>query len=159
MISEAVMPNRVISFLFLFLLLFPHAPFCQSGIPSVLKELLKTRINAISSKDTSALSSLCTKNYQAINSAGVKMTLSELKASVMKTETPIKQSTILSYQPFIAEDESMAFATFEIEEEIVRDKQNVSKNSLIITEIYKKEKNRWRIQLTHSSEKVCPVIR
>ena len=153
------MPNRVKSFFFLCALLFPSSLFCQSDIPAVLKELLKERINAISSKDTSALNRLCTKNYQAINSAGVKMTLGELKTAVMKTETPVKQSTILSYQPFIAEDESMAFATFEIEEEIVKDKQNISKNSLIITEIYKKEKNRWKIQLTHTSEKVCPVLR
>jgi hypothetical protein len=120
MISEAIMPNRVKSFFFLCALLFPSSLFCQSDIPAVLKELLKERINAISSKDTSALNRLCTKNYQAINSAGVKMTLGELKTAVMKTETPVKQSTILSYQPFIAEDESMAFATFEIEEEIVK---------------------------------------
>jgi hypothetical protein len=49
----------------------------------------------------------------------------------------------------------MAFATFEIEEEVAQDSRNITKNDLIITEIYKKEKGRWKIQLTHASQKIC----
>jgi hypothetical protein len=64
------------------------------------------------------------------------MAVSELKKEVMEAETPVKLSTILSYQPFISEDESMAFATFEIEEEIAHDSRNITKNDLIVTEIY-----------------------
>jgi heat shock protein HspQ len=157
--SEAFMLNHAKMFTFLGIFLYVSPAFCQSDIPAALKQLLKERIDAISNKDTSTLNRICTKNYQIINSAGMKMTLSELKTSVIKTETPVKLSTILSYQPFIAEDESMAFATFEIEEEIVKDRQNIIKENLIITEIYKKEKNRWKIQLTHTSQKVCPVAR
>jgi hypothetical protein len=155
--SEAVMHNHVKMLTFLSIFFYFSPAFCQSDIPAALKQLLKDRIDAISSKDTSTLNKICTKNYQIINSAGVKMTLPELKTSVIKTETPVKLSTILSYQPFIAEDETMAFATFELEEEIVKDRQNIIKNDLIITEIYKKEKNKWKTQLTHTSQKICMI--
>jgi len=135
---------------------FPPA-FCQQDIPAALKLLLKDRIDAMSNKDTSTLSRVCTKNYLSITSAGVQMTLPELKKAALHSETPVKQSTILSFQPFIAEDETMAFATYEMDEEIVRDRQDIVKNDLIITEIYKKEKNRWKTQLTHTSQKICDV--
>ena len=147
--------TEMLTFLSIFFCFSPA--FCQSDIPAALKQLLKERIDAISNKDTSTLNRICTKNYQIINSAGVKMTLPELKTSVIKTETPVKLSTILSYQPFIAEDETMSFATFELEEEIVKDRQNIIKNDLIITEIYKKEKNKWKTQLTHTSQKICLI--
>jgi hypothetical protein len=83
------------------------------------------------------------------------MNLAELKKAVVESETPVKLVTILSFQPFIAEDESMAFATFEIEEEVAEDSRDIAKNSLILTEIYKKERSRWKIQLTHASQKIC----
>ncbi len=136
-------------------LIYSTAALCGSDVSGELKQLLKERIDAISTRDTAVLSRICTKDYQVIGSAGEKMTLADLKQAVMQTETPVKLTTILSYQPFIAEDESMAFATFEIEEEVVLDKQDIVKNSLIITEIYKKDKSRWKIQLTHTSQKIC----
>jgi hypothetical protein len=157
--QENLMLYRGIIVILSAIVFFPSTAPCQSGVSTTLKQLLRERIDAIASRDTNTLNRICTKNYQTINSAGIRMTFAELKASVIKTQTPIKQSTILSFQPFIAEDESMAFATFEIEEDIVKDSQNISKNSLIITEIYKKEKNRWKIQLTHSSEKVCSTAK
>jgi hypothetical protein len=139
----------------LLFLIFSTGALCGSDVSGELKQLLKERIDAISTRDTVALTRICTRDYQVIGSAGEKMTLPELKQAVMQTETPVKLTTILSYQPFIAEDESMAFATFEIEEEVVLDKQDIVKNNLIITEIYKKDKSRWKIQLTHTSQKIC----
>jgi hypothetical protein len=153
--TEVFMPSRARLFVFLLMLSLPGTAFCQSDLPATLKALLKERIDAISKKDTTALNRICTKNYQFISAAGVQMSIMEMKKAVVDAETPVKLSTILSYQPYIAEDESMAFATFEIEEEVAQDSRNITKNDLIITEIYKKEKGRWKIQLTHASQKIC----
>jgi|GEM_PF-2095520 hypothetical protein len=128
---------------------------CQSAVSATLKQLLIDRINAISNKDTFALDKICMKNYQIISSTGEKFDLIGLKNALLKNGSPIKLCTILSYQPFIAEDESMAFALFEIEEDFVGENQKISKNSLIVTEIYKKEKGRWKTQLSHISQKIC----
>jgi hypothetical protein len=147
--------TRAGSAVILGVLLLPSIAFCQSGPSLVLKNLLKERIEAISRKDTGALDRICARNYQFINSAGEKMAIAELKKEVMEAETPVKLSTILSYQPFITEDESMAFATFEIEEEIAGDSRNITKNDLIVTEIYIKEHARWKTLLTHTSQKIC----
>jgi hypothetical protein len=135
--------------------LFASISFCQDGLPGALKSLFKDRVDAVSRKDTATLSKLCAKNYRCINSAGVQMNLAELKKAVIESETPVKLVTILSFQPFIAEDESMAFATFEIEEKVAENSRGIAKNSLILTEIYKKEHSRWKIQLTHASQKIC----
>ena len=139
------------------MVLFPSVAFCQSNLPALLKNLLKERIEAISRRDTGALEKICSKGYQFINSAGVKMDIAELKKEVMEAETPVKLSTILSYQPFITSDESMAFATFEVEEEIAGDSRNIIKNDLLVTEIYIKEHSRWKTLLTHTSQKICLV--
>lgn len=128
---------------------------CQSTVSATLKQLLIDRINAVSNKDTVALDKICTKNYQIISSTGEKSDLTGLKNALSKNGSPIKLCTILSYQPFIAEDESMAFALFEIEEDFVGENQKITKNSLIVTEIYKKEKGRWKTQLSHISQKIC----
>jgi hypothetical protein len=128
---------------------------CQSSVAATLKQLLIDRINAISSKDATALDGICTKNYQIISSTGAKFDLIGLKNALGQNSSPIKLCTILSYQPFIAEDESMAFALFEIEEDLVGENQKISKNNLIVTEIYKKEKGRWKTQLSHISQKIC----
>ncbi len=149
------MTTRTVSVITLTVLLLPSIVFCQSDLPLVLKNLLKERIEAISRKDTGALNRICARKYQFINSAGVKMAIAELKKEIMEAETPVKLSTILSYQPFITEDESMAFATFEIEEEIAGDSRDITKNDLIVTEIYIKEHSRWKTLLTHTSQKIC----
>lgn len=149
------MTNHAGSFIVLGILLLPSIVSCQSDPSLVLKNLLKERIEAISRKDTGALNRICARNYQFINSAGVKMAIVELKKEVMEAETPVKLSTILSYQPFITEDESMAFATYEIEEEIAEDSRDIAKNDLIVTEIYIKEHSRWKTLLTHTSQKIC----
>jgi hypothetical protein len=129
--------------------------YCQSTVAATLKQLLIDRINAISNKDATALENICTKNYQIISSTGTKFDLPGLKNALEKNSSPIKLCTILSYQPFIAEDESMAFALFEIEEDFVGENQKITKNNLIVTEIYKKEKGRWKTQLSHISQKIC----
>ena len=128
---------------------------CQSNVAATLKQLLIDRINAISNKDAAALDEICTKNYQIISSTGTKFDLVGLKNALAKNSSPIKLCTILSYQPFIAEDESMAFALFEIEEDFVGENQKITKNNLIVTEIYKKEKGKWKTQISHISQKIC----
>jgi hypothetical protein len=128
---------------------------CQSTVSATLKQLLINRINAISNKDAAALDEICTKNYQIISSTGTKFDLSGLKNALAKNNSPIKLCTILSYQPFIAEDESMAFALFEVEEDFVGENQKITKNNLIVTEIYKKEKGKWKTQISHISQKIC----
>jgi hypothetical protein len=128
---------------------------CQSTVAATLKQLLIDRINAVSNKDASALDTICMKNYQIISSTGTKFDLTGLKSALANNKSPIKLCTILSYQPFITEDESMAFGLFEIEEDFVGENQKISKNNLIVTEIYKKEKGRWKTQLSHISQKIC----
>ena len=128
---------------------------CQSTVAATLKQLLINRINAISNKDAPALDEICTKNYQIISSTGTKFDLVGLKNALAKNSSPIKLCTILSYQPFIAEDESMAFALFEVEEDFVGENQKITKNNLIVTEIYKKEKGKWKTQISHISQKIC----
>jgi hypothetical protein len=49
----------------------------------------------------------------------------------------------------------MAFALFEIEEDFVGENQKITKNNLIVTEIYKKEKGKWKTQISHMSQKIC----
>jgi hypothetical protein len=127
----------------------------KTAFSLALKQLLIDRINAISKKDTLALNQICTKNYQIIGSLGTKTDLAGLKSELFKNDSPIQLCTILSFQPFITEDESMAFALFEIEEDVVGDNRHVVKNNLLVTEIYKKEKGKWRTQLSHVSQKIC----
>jgi hypothetical protein len=127
----------------------------QTAVSLAIKQLLIDRINAISKKDTLALNQICTKNYQIIGSLGTKTDLAGLKSELFKNDSPIQLCTILSFQPFITEDESMAFALFEIEEDVVGDNRHVVKNNLLVTEIYKKEKGKWRTQLSHVSQKIC----
>lgn len=127
----------------------------QTPVSTALKQLLIDRINAVSKKDTFALNQICTKNYQIISSLGTKTDLAGLKSELFKNDSPIQLCTILSFQPFITEDESMAFALFEIEEDVVGDNRHVVKNNLLVTEIYKKEKGSWKTQLSHVSQKIC----
>jgi hypothetical protein len=121
---------------------------------SGLKKLFMNRIDAFSRNDTAELKSICTKNYQLINSAGMRMSGEEAFQSVRNQKDQVKSCVILSFQPFIAEDESMAFAISEIEEEVMHDTR-VVKNSLIVTEIYRKANKKWKIQLTQMSQKTC----
>jgi hypothetical protein len=121
---------------------------------SNLKKMLIGRIEAISRNDTVELTNLCVKNYQLITSTGTKMNMDEVIKTMANQKNQIKSYVILSYQPFIAEDESMAFAISEIEEEIVKDK-TILKNNLIVTEVYRKVNKKWKIQLTHVSQKIC----
>lgn len=129
----------------------------QLPVSGVLKQLLMDRVDAISKKDTAALDKICTKDYQMISSSGNTYKLPDLKKVVMNSESQIKQSSIISYQPFIISDEQLAFAIFEIEEELVDQNQRLSQNSLIVTEIYRKEKAKWKIQLSHISQKICAL--
>jgi hypothetical protein len=119
-----------------------------------LKKLSMSRIEALAKVDTTALRGICAKDYQFINSVGSRMSLAELTKSVIGQKKQMKSYVILTFQPFIAEDESMAFAVSEIEEEILQDKA-VVKNSLILTEIYRKENGSWKVQLTQTSQKIC----
>lgn len=121
---------------------------------SDLKKMLIGRIEALSRNDTVALMNLCVKNYQLITSTGTKMDMEDVVKNMANQKNLIKSYVILSYQPFIAEDESMAFAISEVEEEIVRDK-TILKNNLIVTEVYRKVNKKWKIQLTHVSQKIC----
>jgi hypothetical protein len=128
---------------------------CQQQVSATLKQLLMDRISAIAKKDTFALEKICTPDYRMISSSGNTYTLPQLKKVVIGSESQIKQSNIVSYQPFLISDEHIAFAIFEIEEEFVDQNQRLSPNSLIITEIYRKEKSKWKIQLSHISQKIC----
>jgi hypothetical protein len=121
---------------------------------SSLKKLLVSRIEAFSRSDTVELKNICTKNYQLINSAGMRMNIDEAFQYSRKQKNQIKSYVILSFQPFIAEDESMAFVISEIEEQVVQDTMLV-KNSLLLTEIYRKVNKTWKIQLTQLSQKIC----
>jgi len=37
----------------------------------------------------------------------------------------------------------------------VGENQKITKNNLIVTEIYKKEKGKWKTQISHMSQKIC----
>jgi hypothetical protein len=121
---------------------------------SDLLKLFTKRIEAFSKSDTVELITICTKDYQCINSIGQKMTLEEIKQAIINQKIQIKSYEILSFQPFLAEDQSMAFVVSEVQEEIVQNK-TVLKNNLIITEIYRKAKGKWKILLTQLSQKIC----
>ncbi len=139
-------------FLVFFMLSLCHS---QSSQTAPFKQCLIERIDATSKRDTGNLSKTCTADYRLISSSGSTFDLKELKKAILASGSQIKLSTIVSYQPFIAADESMAFAVCEIEEEVVGENQRITKNNLIVTEIYRKEKGKWKIQLTHISQKIC----
>jgi hypothetical protein len=128
--------------------------FAKDVTNADLLKLFKSRIEVFSKCDTVELRNICTKDYQCINSAGLKMNLEEIKQYIVDQKKQIRAYEILTFQPFAAQDESMAFVVSEIEEEIVQDK-TIIKNSLIVTEIYRKVNKIWKIQLTQISEKIC----
>jgi Zn-dependent M16 (insulinase) family peptidase len=123
---------------------------------SELRKLLTSRIEAFSKNDTVELKNICTKDYQFINSTGSKFNREEMKKIIANQKQQIKSYVIQTFQPFVAENESMAFVVSEIDEEILQDK-TIVKNSLIVTEIYRKENKDWKIQLTQISQKICHV--
>jgi hypothetical protein len=119
-----------------------------------LRDLFTKRIEAFSKNDTAGLRTLCTKDYIFINATGSKMNFEDVTKKVAASKNQIKSYVILTYQPYVAQDESMAFAVSEIEEEVLQDK-TIVKSSLLITEIYRKENKKWKIQLTQISQKIC----
>lgn len=121
---------------------------------SELLKLTTRRIEAISKSDTVELINICTKDYQCINSIGQKLTLEEIKKTIINQNAKLNSYEVLSFQPFVTEDESIAFAISEVEEKIVQNK-TITGNSLIITEIYRKVKGKWKILLTQISQKIC----
>jgi hypothetical protein len=148
---------RCITQILSFFLLFFMLSLCQSQPAQIapFKQCLIDRMDAISKRDTGNLNKTCTPDYRLISSSGSTYDLKELKKAIVASESQIKLSTIVSYQPFIVADESMAFAVCEIEENLVGENQKITKNNLIVTEIYRKEKGKWKIQLTHISQKIC----
>jgi hypothetical protein len=128
--------------------------FAKDVTTSDLLKLFTRRIEALSKGDTVELNNICTKDYQCINSIGQKMTIEEIKQTIINQKIQIKEYEIVSFQPFLAEDESMAFAVSEVQEEIVQNKTTI-KNGLIVTEIYRKAKGTWKILLTQISQKIC----
>jgi hypothetical protein len=118
------------------------------------KKLFIGRMDAFAKNDTIELDTICVKNYQFINPAGQKCSLAELHDSLKRHSKQMKSYQILTFQPYVAEDESMAFTVSEIEEEIPCG-NSVTKNNLIVTEIYRKENKKWKIQLTQISQRVC----
>jgi hypothetical protein len=138
------------------ILLFLCSPgFCQGDPGSTIKHMLIDRIDAMAKKDVHSLEALCTKDYRIISPSGNSLNLKELESAVSSNKSQIKSYTILSFQPFIVEDEAMAFALYEVEEDIVDENLKIAKSNLIITEIYRKEKSKWKTQLTHTSQKTC----
>ena len=121
-----------------------------------LKQLFINRLDVFASNDSVRLNALCTGNYQFINSFGSTYTVPQLKDLFRTRNKQIKSYEILKFQPFVDEYASMAFTVSEIEEEVL-DGKTILKNSLIITEIYRKEKKKWKIQLTQISQKICNV--
>jgi hypothetical protein len=119
-----------------------------------LKALFIGRIEAFAKCDSSKVSALCTKDYQFISSSGNKYTVTQIPQLFNGQVNQMKSYTILSFQPYFIEHESMSFVIAEIEEEVL-DGTLISKNSLIITEIYRKENKKWKIQLTQQSQKSC----
>jgi hypothetical protein len=128
--------------------------YAKDVTTSDLMNLFKNRIEVFSKGDTVELNNICTKDYQCINSIGTKMNIDEIKKYVSSQKRQIKAYEILTFQPFVAKDESIAFVVSEIQEEIVQDK-TIIKNSLIVTEIYRKVNRSWKIQLTQISQKIC----
>jgi hypothetical protein len=128
--------------------------FAKDVATADLKKLFVLRIEAFSKIDTVALMDLCTKDYQLVNSVGTKMNINEVMQNIASQNKQIKSYVILTFQPFVAEDESMAFAISEVSEEILQG-ETITKNNLIVTEIYRKIGKKWKIQLTQIAQKIC----
>jgi hypothetical protein len=143
-------------FLLSLVLLFSMATAALSkdALTAEFKNLFIGRMDAFAKNDAVELDSICTKNYQFINPAGSKCSLNDLHDSLKKHSKQMKSYQILTFQPYVAEDESMAFAVSEVEEEIPYG-DSLIKNNFIVTEIYRKENKKWKLQLTQISQKVC----
>lgn len=128
--------------------------YSKGSLTSEFKRLFISRMDAFAKNDTVELDTICTKNYQFINAAGSKCNLTDLHDSLKKHSRQMSSYQILSFQPYIAEDESMAFTVSEVEEEIPNG-NSVIKNNFIVTEVYRKESKKWKLQLTQISQKLC----
>jgi len=128
--------------------------FSKDSLTAELKKLFIGRMDAFAKSDTVELDTISAKNYQLINPSGQKFSLAQLHDSLKKYSKQMKSYQILTFQPYVAEDESMAFTVSEIEEEIPFG-NSVTKNNLLVTEVYRKENKKWKIQLTQVSQKVC----
>jgi hypothetical protein len=120
-----------------------------------LKELCKTRITAFAERDVKQLEKICADGYRLINPGGTQMGFSELRKSIAGGKRKMGSFTLYTFQSFVAEGESMAFAIAEVTEEIIDSTRAPVTNNLLVTEVYIKESGRWKIQLTHISQKMC----
>ena len=124
-------------------------------INRMLKELCKSRITAFAQYDTGSLDAICTVDYRLITQSGTKMDLEKLRKSIAVKTMKISSFTLLSFQSFVANDQSMAFSIAEVTEEIVGGASIPVINNLLVTDVYVKDDGRWKIQLTHISQKMC----
>lgn len=119
-----------------------------------LKGLMKLRLDAFVQRDTAKLSILCTENYQLITPTGSQLDLKKTKDIIINSPVKIKGVTLVTFQSYVKGHESFAFSVAEVKEDVVEGNRFVV-NNLLITEVYIKERGRWKIQLTHTSQKAC----
>lgn len=120
-----------------------------------LKELCKTRIAAFAERDVKKLGKICDEGYRLITPGGTQMSLSAVGKSITGGKRKMSSFTLYSFQSYVAEGESMAFAIAEVTEEIIDSTRAPVTNNLLVTEVYIKTSGRWKIQLTHISQKMC----
>jgi len=119
-----------------------------------LKGLMKLRLDAFAQRDTANLSTLCTENYQLITPTGSQLDLKKTKDIIINSPVKVKGITLVTFQSYVKGYESFAFSVAEVKEDVVEDNRLVV-NNLLVTEVYIKERGRWKIQLTHTSQKAC----
>ena len=120
-----------------------------------LKNLCKSRISAFAGRDAAKLGNICAEGYRLITQTGTQMNLKEVRESISSKNRKLSSFTLYSFQSFVADDGSMAFAVAEVTEEVVIDKTSPVTNNLLVTEVYVKHSGKWKIQLTHVSQKMC----
>ncbi len=126
----------------------------KEDLNAQLKDLAKKRYTAFSQKDTAALNRICVNDFKLITPAGIEYDLQATKARIEEATAQSRFFTLVSFQAYVADDESMAFSVSEAREESVIENKTIVSDYLV-TEVYVKRKGHWKIQLLHLSQKTC----
>jgi ketosteroid isomerase-like protein len=145
----------------IFALILPCIAFGQKPgqsemkINAELKDLCKNRIIAFSGRDTKTIERICSDNYRLITQTGMQLDLDRIKKLFADSTDRMSSSTLQSFQTFLDTEGMMAFSISEISEEFISENSTKITNNLLVTDVYSKNDGKWKILLTHISQKIC----
>lgn len=115
-----------------------------------LYRLAETRLAALAHHDWTALERVFPENAKLVGPQGAAETAATLRKKAEEATESVGTQTISGYLAKIFPGATAAFATYDLEEEIVRDGKKATRRHAV-TEIYEKRAGEWVILHVHVS--------